>query len=242
VLTHLLLAGCGFVASVLNVIAGGGSFFTLPLLLLLGFPATEANGTNRLGVAVQSVGAVWGFQRHGLLRWRETMALAIPCMLGSGLGAWLALQVGDRDFRRMLSVFMVALTLWTLFDPTGRAAGALSARPWLLRAGFLLAGVYGGFLQAGVGFLVLVLTTLGGYDLVRGNAVKVVSILLQTALSLAIFAGSGNVHWREGASLAAGSLVGSLVGVHLTIVKGHRFVQTVVTVAIVVLAVHLWFS
>jgi len=70
----------------------------------------------------------------------------------------------------------------------------------------------------------------------------VVSILLQTALSLAIFAWSGNVHWREGASLAAGSLVGSLVGVHLTIVKGHRFVQTVVTVAIVVLAVHLWFS
>ena len=230
-LTHLLLAASGFVASVLNVIAGGGSFFTLPILLLLGFPAAEANGTNRLGVVVQSVGAVWGFHRHGLLKWRETMGLAIPCML-----------VGGRDFRRMLSVVMVALTLWTLFDPTGRAAGALSDRPWLLRAGFLLAGVYGGFLQAGVGFLVLVLTTLAGLDLVRGNAVKVVSILLQTALALAIFAWSGNVRWREGVSLAAGSLVGSLVGVHLTIAKGQRFVQTVVTTAIVVLAVHLWLS
>ncbi len=71
---------------------------------------------------------------------------------------------------------------------------------------------------------------------------KVVGILLQTALSLAVFAWSGNVRWREGVFLAAGSLVGSLVGVHLTIVKGQGFVQTVVTLAIVVLAVHLWFS
>ena len=50
------------------------------------------------------------------------------------------------------------------------------------------------------------------------------------------------MRWREGVSLAAGSLVGSLVGVHLTIAKGQRFVQTVVTTAIVVLAVHLWLS
>ena len=136
---------------------------------------------------------------------------------------------------------MVGLTLWTLFDPTGRAAGRLAGRPWLVRAGFFLVGIYGGFLQAGVGFLFLAMTTLAGLDLVRGSAVKVLSILLQTTLSLAIFVWSGHVRWPEGLALAAGSLVGSLLGVRLTVRKGHRFVQTVVTVAIFVLAVRLWF-
>lgn len=239
-LDHLLLAAAGFVASVLNVIAGGGSFLTLPLLILLGLPAAEANGTNRVGVVVQCLGAVWGFNRRRLLEWRGAMGMAIPAMIGAVLGAWLALQVGDRDFRRILAIFMVVLTLWTLFDPTGRAAGALARRPGLVRAGFVLAGAYGGFLQAGVGFLVMALTTLAGLDLVRGNAVKVLSVLLQTALSLAVFAWNGHVRWLEGGSLALGSLLGSLVGVHLTVLKGQRFIQTVVTVAIVVLAVRLW--
>ena len=240
-LNHLLLAGAGFVASVLNTIAGGGSFLTLPILIFLGLPAIEANATNRVGVVAQNVGAIWGFNRHRLVNWRSDWALALPGMVGAGFGAWLSLQIADRDFRRLLAVVMVVLTLWTLLDPTGRAAGRLAGRPWLVRGGFFLVGIYGGFLQAGVGLLFLALTTLAGLDLVRGNAVKVLSILLQTALSLAIFAWSGHVRWPEGLALAAGSLLGSLLGVRLTVRKGHRFVQTVVTVAILVLAVRLWF-
>ena len=229
-------------ASVLNVIAGGGSFLTLPVLIFLGLPAIEANATNRVGVVAQGVGAVWGFRRHRLLEWPEALKLAVPTMLGAALGSWAALHVGDRDFRRILAIVMVVLTLWTLFDPTGRAAGALARRVWLVRAGFVLVGIYGGFLQAGVGFLVLALTTLAGFDLVRGNAVKVLCVLLQTLLSLAVFAWSGHVRWLEGSSLAVGSVLGSLLGVHLTVLKGHRFVQTVVTVAIVLIAIRLWSS
>lgn len=239
---YLLLAAVGFVASVLNVIAGGGSFLTLPILILLGMPASEANGTNRVGVVAQSLGAAWGFHRHRLLDWRAALGAAIPTMLGSAIGAGLALQVDDRDFRRLLAIVMVALTLWTLFDPTGGARGALAGRPWAVRAGFFLVGIYGGFLQAGVGFLALALTTLAGFDLVRGNAVKVLSILLQTALALAVFAWSGQVRWVPGFALAAGSLLGGLVGVRLTVRRGDRFIQAVVTIAIVVLAVHLWVS
>lgn len=240
-LNHLLLVGAGFAASVLNTIAGGGSFLTLPILIFLGLPAIEANATNRVGVVAQNVGAIWGFNRHGLFDWRADWGLAVPGMLGAAFGAWFSLQIGDRDFRRLLAVVMVALTLWTLFDPTGRAAGRLSGRPWLVRGGFFLVGIYGGFLQAGVGFLFLAMTTLAGLDLVRGSAVKVLSILLQTAVSLAIFVWGGHVRWPEGLALAAGSLVGSLLGVRLTVRKGHRFVQTVVTVAIFVLAIRLWF-
>lgn len=241
----LALTAAGFVASVLNVIAGGGSFLTIPILIFFGLPATEANATNRLGVLAQNVGGVWGFNRHGVLDWRWALRAAVPALVGAALGTWLALQVGDREFRRILATLMVVVTLWTLLDRGGRAAAALGKLPHkslVLALGFALAGVYAGFIQAGVGFFILALTTVGGLDLVRGNAVKVLVILGTSALSLALFAWEGKVEWLQGAALAVGSLAGSLVGVRLTVLKGHRWVQGVVTVAIVVFAVKLWWG
>lgn len=107
-------------------------------------------------------------------------------------------------------------------------------------AGFFLTGVYGGFLQAGVGFLALAMTTLAGFDLVRGNAVKVFAVLLLTILSLVAFAGTGHVDWPAGLALALGNALGGLVGVRLAVLKGQRWLQAVVTVTIVVFAVLLW--
>lgn len=241
----LALAGAAFVASILNVIAGGGSFLTLPLLIFFGLPAVEANATNRLGVLAQNVGGVWGFHRHGVLDWRLALRASVPALAGAALGTWLALHVGDREFRRILATLMIVVTLWTLLDRGGRAAAALREfrhQNVLLGVAFALAGVYAGFVQAGVGFFILALTTVAGLDLVRGNAVKVLVILVTTCLSLALFAWAGKVDWVAGAALAVGSLAGSVLGVRLTVLKGHSWVQGVVTVAIVVFAVKLWLS
>lgn len=237
------LVAAGFVASVLNVIAGGGSFLTLPLLIFFGLPAVEANASNRLGVLAQNVGGVWGFHRHRVLDWAWALRASVPALGGAAVGTWLALQTGDREFRRILASLMVVVTLWTLLDRGGRAAGALRRLPHqhlILGVAFALAGIYAGFVQAGVGFFILALTTLGGLDLVRGNAVKVLVILATTCLSLALFAAAGKVDWAAGAALATGSFAGSLLGVRLTVLKGHRWVQGVVTVAIVIFAGKLW--
>lgn len=241
----LALSGAAFVASILNVIAGGGSFLTIPLLIFFGLPAVEANATNRLGVLAQNVGGVWGFHRHRVLDWRLALRASLPALAGAALGTWLALHVGDREFRRILATLMIVVTLWTLLDRGGRAAAALRGFPHqnvLLGVGFALAGVYAGFVQAGVGFFILALTTVAGLDLVRGNAVKVLVILVTTCLSLALFIWAGKVDWIAGAALAVGSFAGSLLGVRLTVLKGHSWVQGVVTVAIVVFAVKLWLS
>lgn len=240
-----LLLASGFVAGALNVVAGGGSFLTLPILIFLGLPATEANATNRVAVLTQNAGAVWSFHRYRVLEWHRAADAILPALLGAAAGAWAALHVTDHDFRRILAVVMLAVTLWTLLDPRtrGREAPA-SARlgRWGVRAGFLVVGLYGGFVQAGVGFLVLALTTLAGLDLVRGNALKVLAVLLLTALSLALFAGAGKVRWAPGLALGAGSLLGSFLGARLTVRKGHRWLQAVVTGAVVVFAVLLWFD
>ncbi|HVS03337.1 MAG TPA: sulfite exporter TauE/SafE family protein [Thermoanaerobaculia bacterium] len=258
-LTYLALFAAGAVASVINVLAGGGSFLTLPVLIFAGLPAVEANATNRVGVLAQNAVAVWGFHRFRVLGWRWAGVVAVPAVLGAVLGTWAALVIPDETFERVLAVLMVALTLWTLLRRQDRRTAAIAGAPPtgplpvagrpgapaaathpLLLLGFFLVGVYGGFVQAGVGFLVLAATSLAGLDLVRGNAIKVLAILALTLLSLGIFAWQGAVRWPEGLALALGSVLGGQIGVHLTVLKGHRWLQRVVTATVVLFAVLLW--
>ena len=107
-------------------------------------------------------------------------------------------------------------------------------------AAFVVIGIYGGLIQAGVGFGILAATSLAGMDLVKGNAVKLFTVLLLTLLSLAIFAAGGAVRWRPGVALGAGNMLGALVGVKLAVTRGHAWISRVVTVAVVVMAVLLW--
>ena len=241
---YVLLFFAGLIAGTVNVIAGGGSFLTLPILIFLGLPATVANGTNRVAILLQNVGAVWGFHRERVLYWRWALLAGAPATVGAVIGTWAALQIGDQAFQRILAFLMVALTLGTLLRRDGIAAATaqerVPARPAVLALGFLGVGLYGGFVQAGVGFLILAVTTLAGLDLVRGNAVKVTTVLVYMSASLLIFALSGKVDWALGLALAAGNVVGGLIGVRLTIRKGHRWVRGFVTVAVIVFAIRLW--
>ena len=239
---YLILFGVGFVAGTLNVVAGGGSFLTLPVLIFMGLPPVTANGTNRVAILLQNVGAGWGFHRHRVVDWRAVLWAAAPATLGAIFGAWLALAVGDEAFKRILAFLMIALTLWTLWDPLKNKAlpeGAARIRTQTVALGFFVVGIYAGFVQAGVGFLILATTTLAGLDLVRGNAVKVLSLVASTFMSLGIFAWQGKVYWWLGLALAVGTVLGGLLGVRLTVLKGHTWVKGVVTVTVILFALKL---
>ncbi len=257
VLDGLILLATGVAVGLLNTVAGGGSFLSLPVLIFVGLPPGIANGTNRIAILAQNVSAVTGFHRHRLIDWSWGWLAALPTCAGTVVGTWLALETPDQLFRRLLAVFMVGFTLWTLFakspapaghaelDGTGEgqragSAAALSpGRRAALVVGFFAAGVYGGFIQAGVGFLVLALTSLGGLDLVRGNAVKVFSIFLSMIVSLTGFLLAGRVEWLPGLLLAAGTVVGAAWGVRLSVLKGHGWIRGVVTAAVLACAVRL---
>ena len=174
------------------------------------------------------------------------MASGIPAGVGGVAGALLALRIDDRDFRRTLALVMVAATVWTIVDPLKRIHREARAprSPWSpgLWLGFLVVGLYGGFVQAGVGFLAVAVTTLGGLDLVKGSAVKVAMILVSTFVSLCVFASGRHVEWVAGIAMAVGSVAGGLAGVHLTVAKGHAWIERAVTVTVVLFAVLLWFS
>lgn len=238
------LFAVGAVSGLLNVIAGGGSFLTLPVLIFIGLPAGVANATNRVGVLAQNLGGVAGFHRSGVLDWRWGLAVSVPTLAGAAIGATWALHLSDFAFKRLLSIAMLGMTLWTVARrrPHGDERPLRSPWHWTMMLAFFLIGIYGGLIQAGVGFAVLAATSMAGMDLVRGNAVKLLAVLLLTVLSLAIFASSGVVAWTYGLALAAGNTVGAMAGVRLALRQGHGWLQKAVTVAVVAFAVLLWFD
>jgi uncharacterized membrane protein YfcA len=237
----LLLFASGLLTGALNVLAGGGSFLTLPLLIFLGLPAIEANGTNRVGVVMQSVAATGGFQRAGMMDWRWTLTVTLPALAGAAVGTLAAFRVPDEAFQRILATLMVVLSLVSILGRPPRPQGQeRSARSPLVLAGFFLVGVYVGFIQAGVGFLILALTSWAGLDLTRGNAVKVLSVGLLSALAMGIFVARGTVNWPMGLALGLGNMVGAVYGVRLAVLKGHAWVKGVVTITVIVFAIVLW--
>ena len=241
----LACAVIGFVAGVINVLAAGGSFLTLPLLLFLGLPASVANGTNRVGVMTQNVTAAFSFHRYRVLNWRWALVVSTPALIGTAIGVWAALRVPDIAFRRILSLVMLATALWTLLRRSVTSTTNAAPRSpwhWTMALGFFVVGLYGGFIQAGVGFLTLAITSLAGLDLVRGNAVKVFTTSLVTLLSVAVFAGTGNVHWPTGLALGVGNFAGGLMGVRLAVLRGDKWVERVVTATVILVAVMLWIT
>jgi len=243
----LLLFLVGLVAGTLNIIAGGGSLLSLPVMIFLGLPPTVANGTNRVAILIQNIGASWSFHQRGLVS-KEWLLLAIPpALLGAVLGTVAAVHIGEPEFQRVLAVILVAAAAWQIWSPfklheDGNAALPTGIRRLAFIAAFFLIGAYGGFIQAGIGFILLAVTSAAGFNLIRGNALKVTVVLAFTPLALVLFAWNGKIDWAMGFALAAGNFLGGLAGVHLQILKGHKWVRGVVTVVIVIFAMRLLFS
>jgi uncharacterized membrane protein YfcA len=228
----------GFAAGLINTLAGSGSLVTLPILILLGLPANVANATNRVGVLVQSVVAVATFRRSGALDAAGAWFLVAPSVLGSLLGARLAVDLDELLLRRIIGALMVVLLAIMLVRPQRWLAevGARRARPWLEVPLFFVIGIYGGFLQVGVGIFLLAALVLGaGFNLVGANAMKNVLVAAFTAAALVVFVAHGQVEWTLGLLLAAGQGIGAWVAARLAVQRGARFVRWFV-VAMVVLS------
>jgi hypothetical protein len=216
-------------------------------MIFLGLPPTEAYGTNRVAILIQNIGASWSFHRRGLVS-KEWVLIAVPpALVGAIIGTIAAVQIGELEFQRLLAVILVAASVWSIWNPIqlqpeGNAPLPRGARRWAFVAAFFLIGVYGGFIQAGIGFILLAATSVAGFNMIRGNALKVTVVLAFTPLALVLFAWNGKVDWAMGFALAAGNFLGGLAGVHLQVLKGHKWVQGVVTLVIIIFAVRLLFA
>jgi hypothetical protein len=225
-----LAIAAGFVAGFINTLAGSGSAVTLPLLNLMGLPIDVANGTNRVAIVLQNVVNTSGFHRRGLLDWRAGLWLTAPAVVGSVSGAFVAGTIDKAHLRTAIGVVMVVVLVMLFVKPKRWIEGRPDAgrgRPGVLQMlVFFLIGAYGGFVQVGVGvFSLVALVLMSGFDLVRGNAVKVFMILCFTIPALAVFVYYGQVRWGIGLVLAAGNMLGAWVATKEAARRGGRFVR-----------------
>lgn len=240
-----LLFAVGIIAGILNVLAGGGSLLTLPLLIFMGLPSAVANGTNRIAILCQNIFAIRGFRSRGVLPLQLALLCTPPALLGSWLGANLAISLDDQMFKRILALIMLGVLVFTALDPMKRfRQQEVDFGFWrkvILVISFFGVGVYGGFVQAGVGFLVITALLVHGLDLVRINAIKVFVIFAYTFIALGVFIYHDQVNYTLGFALAAGNSIGGMLGPKLAVDKGHDWIKNVVTVTVAVFALKLLF-
>lgn len=243
---YLLLYVTGVFAGICNVLAGGGSLVTMPLLIMFGLESAVANATNRLAIAIQNIFAVAGFRKQGIGNTRFCILLTLPAIPGAVIGAVSASRIDDILFQRILSGVMVLVLILILFRKKKHSTAqsdepALSpGRKILIMAAFAGIGFYSGFIQAGVGFITIAaLTTITGLDLVRTNSYKVFVIGILTWVAVAIFIYLDLIVWHLSLILALGTATGGWLGSYVAVIGGEKWVRRVLTVAVILSALQL---
>jgi uncharacterized membrane protein YfcA len=241
---HLaLLFGVGAIAGFINVNAGGGSTLTLPTLIFMGLDSALANGTNRVAIFIQNIFAVASFHKRKAYQFSKSFLFALFTLPGAVVGAIMATRVNNILFQRILGVVLIFIVFSMFFSRSYRNNNADQDRTnqWLIYPALFGIGFYGGFIQAGVGFLFMAtLYHLLHLNLVRVNMHKVFIILIYTFPALCIFAYTGNVNWSYGLVLAGGNALGGWWGAHAAVKGGERAIRFILAIAITIMALKLF--
>ncbi|MEW6064698.1 hypothetical protein P378_01125 [Desulforamulus profundi] len=249
----LIILVAGIAAGFVNVVGGGGSLIAMPVLIFLGLPSAVANGTNRVALMVQSLVAIGYFRNKGYFYPKLSILLGIPAVIGSIIGAQFAISLSDEMFNRVLAVVMLVVLVLIIWRPEKKFIKSEEAmenlsKPRLAVAAlvFLGVGFYGGFIQAGVGFVIIVaLALITGMSLVKINSLKVCVTIIYMLSSLIVFVCSGKVDWMLGLVLAVGNAVGAYLGSVFTVSKGDKWIRIFLIVSVLIMAaklleVHKW--
>lgn len=241
----LLLVVTGVATGFLNVMAGGGSMLSVPIMIFLGVPGTVANGTNRIAILPQNLSAVWAFYRKGFSNFKLSMSLGACTIPGTLIGAMTAARVPNDQFNSLLAVIMVmVLVVMSLPQPKTIAANQTPSKRRLIAGHLLmvLIGFWGGFIHIGVGFLLMpTLNRVMQLDLITTNAHKVFIVMCYTVVALVVFAAELELIWKYGIALGIGTWVGAWLAANMQVKKGIGPIKWTLNVIIVAFIIKLLF-
>ncbi len=243
---YLLLVGVGFTVGFINTMAGGGSLISLPVLIFLGLPPSVANGTNRVAIVIQTAIATAGFKSKGVSTFPFNIYLGISSFIGAIIGANLAIDIKGETFNKILAVIMIAVVFIIVFKPkmkTGELIQQITGKHlWLGIIVFFFFGIYGGFINAGLGFLIILfLHYVNKMTLVHANATKVAVVCIYTVSALIVFIINDKVDWKIGLILAIGNGSGAWLASRISVAKGDGFIKTFLVIMVVAMSIKLWF-
>jgi uncharacterized protein len=240
-ITWLPLAS--FLAGVLNTIAGGGSFLSLPALIA----STSAVGVGAVTAQATNTVALWPGQLTSLVAFRHQLRtygwsllpLALASALGGEIGAWMLLRTGNRMFREMLPwLLLFAAAMFVLSFPLGKWLSSLSeGRRYNkgLIIGMVIVSIYVGYFAAGGGFLVMALFGICGvHNIHEMNALKVVTAVVSIGIPALTFIIAGRVAWQFCLEMGIVAALGGYVAAHYSPKVNQKVMRwTVATIGFV---------
>ena len=214
-LEYGLLLVTSLLAGAINAVAGGGSFFTFPMLLLMGVPSIAANATNKVGLWMGAVGSLRGYLPEISQCKNELPVLIALNLLGGIIGAGLLLCLSNAQFYAAVPWLLLIAFLMFTFGPALRRRIGLHAKHdtirhhWLGMIGQFIMALYCGFFGAGIGiFLLALYQWMGMHNLHRMNALKVVATTAAHTISALVLIAMGKVFWPAAVIMIVGSFAG----------------------------------
>jgi hypothetical protein len=227
-----LILVVGVVSGFVNTIGGGGSLLSLPALIFLGLPSAVANGTNRVSLMMQNIVAVVNFKQKGFYYPKLSLMFGLPAVIGSIIGAKLAISLPEEVFQKILAIVMLVVLVLIIWRPEKKYLKNINieklsrVRLIIAMIAFFFVGFYGGFIQAGVGFIIIaILVLVTGMSLVKINSLKMFITGIYIFSSLLVFIISGKVNWILGFILAIGSAIGAYLGSNFAVAKGDKWIR-----------------
>jgi uncharacterized membrane protein YfcA len=219
-----LLFAAGFVAGLMNAIAGGGTIVTFPALIFAGISSIGANATSTVALLPGTLAGVAGYRRMLPAVWKWIRMFSVVSIVGGLVGAVLLTKTPELVFNRLVPYLILFATI--LFTARGfftrlfhvEARRSISPR-WLITAVVFqtLVSIYGGYFGAGIGILMLAsLGMLGFENIHEMNAVKNVLAFLINAIAAGYFIYKGLILWPAAGIVAAGAIAGGYSGAHFS--------------------------
>ena len=234
----IAIFAAGVAAGGINAVVGSGSLITFPTLLAFGVPPVLANVSNNVGLVPGSASGAFGYRRELAGQRRRLLRLGAASAVGSAIGATLLLTLPASTFNVIVAVLILIACALVILQP--RLNGWLAARRTqahphgggALLAGICASGVYGGYFGAAQG--VLVIGLLGIFldePLQRINGLKNVLTGIVNGMAAILFIALTHVNWVLAGLIAAGSMIGGLIGARI----GRRLPPMALRVIVVVI-------
>lgn len=234
-----LVAG---IAGFIDAMAGGGGLLTLPALLAVGVPPTQALATNKLQSSFGSFSATWYFVRNGIVNLKE-MKLAIACtFIGAACGAELVQHMDASLLTSLIPLLLIGISLYFLLAPatkTHNGPATLSETAFAFTVGFGI-GFYDGFFGPGTGSIFTVcFVVLGHFSLIEATARTKVLNFTSNIAALLFFVIAGLPIWKIGLVMAVGGFLGARMGAKIVVTKGQKWIRPLVIVMSMLMAIKL---
>ena len=238
----------GVLTAIVNTLAGSGTIFSFGALLFLGVPIELANTTNRIGVFFQNISAIITFRRYGRHSLKNLkFQFVFPTLIGAMIGAFAAIDVSEKFLNIVAGLAMVALLFDALLDFKKRIRNLhwfAKHSFWITQVIFFAIGLYGGFIQIGIGIMVVFAVHLfTDSDLIESNFLKLIIILIYTVPTTIYFIYQGKIIWFPAIALTVGQIIGAVIaGIFSNVSsKAELWIRRLLVVMILVTLVKITF-